>query len=67
MPVEKSVVSVAHDKINEAIGALKEAQKDFGRGEGGREASLAVTNAEQALMWLERGTRLANASAFKPE
>lgn len=63
MSVEKSVVSVAREKLNEAIEALRQAQKDFGRGadEGGREASLAVTNAEQAQMWLERGARRANA------
>lgn len=67
MPVQQSVVAIAHEKLTEAIAALKEAQKDFGRGanEGGREASLAVTNAEQALLWLGQGTRVANAKHFE--
>jgi hypothetical protein len=42
----------AKKQLSEAIYQLKLAQVGVGRGAGGREVSLAVTNAEQAEHWL---------------
>lgn len=46
-------IQVAREKLNEALSALTDAQNELGRGAGGREVALAITNAEQARMWLE--------------
>jgi hypothetical protein len=47
MSIEK-----AKKQLGEAIYQLKLAQVGVGRGAGGREVVLAVTNAEQAEHWL---------------
>lgn len=41
--------------LREAIESIKALQHDVGRGPGGREVALAVTNAEQAYLWLREG------------
>lgn len=49
----------AEERVVAAVEALKDVQQAWGRGAGGRELSLAVTNAEQALLWLNQGRRIA--------
>jgi hypothetical protein len=39
-------------KLMGAVDELKKLQDDAGRGPGGRELALAVTNAEQSFLWL---------------
>lgn len=64
---EPKFVVEAKEKLVSAIEALKDVQKAWGRGAGGRELSLAVTNAEQADLWLEKGRKdAAEASTLAP-
>lgn len=53
----------AKQKASEAIYALKQAQVGLGRGAGGRELALAVTNAEQAELWLGAAERARDAES----
>jgi hypothetical protein len=65
---EPKFVVGAKRKLSEAIEELRHVQKVWGRGAGGREVSLAVTNAEQAELWLDKGRKeAAEASTPDPE
>lgn len=54
---EPKFVDEAKQKLTEAIVSLREVQKAWGRNAGGREVALAVTNAEQADLWLDKGRK----------
>jgi hypothetical protein len=60
-------IEAAKKKLSEAIYELKLAQVGVGRGAGGREVALAVTNAEQAEHWLLAAERLHNKPSDTPE
>lgn len=48
----------AEQKLGAAIHALRDVHKAWGRGAGGREMSLSVTNAEQSLLWFREADRV---------
>lgn len=49
----------AHYKLLDTVDELTSVGGAIGRGVGGREVSLAITNLEQAEMWLARALWLA--------
>lgn len=57
-------MQVAYDSLKRSIVELRMVAAECQHSEGGREAALAITNAQQSLMWLveaaaERGDFIA--------
>jgi len=47
------------DQLCNTMDSMEKERDALGRGPGARELSLAVTKLEEALMWAQRGLRMA--------
>jgi hypothetical protein len=61
-----SKATEAYDAIQAAIQKVKDFQEEQGRGIGGRETSLCLTNLEQGQLWFVKGIEVST-SPQKPE
>jgi hypothetical protein len=54
----QSLLDSASARIKEAIEMAQQAQDEVKRGDGGREIAVGITNAETAILWLQKAAVL---------
>lgn len=56
--MEKITIDSLQDNLGDVLIFAKRLAEKVGRGKGGREMSLCITNIEQAYMWLMASRRI---------